>query len=306
MKVLLYASASPSKARASARATAMRARKNAVETQRVPQSAPSMPSGHRLKPLTARHLPLPLFGRGNEASRVLSGFLFEPVPRRVPEQFGTPSCDWGAKTERRMYSLGESVFEHPDGAPASPKSKSVLLSLSGYAGVEGVWGRRGGSGCDPHGVDGSIPRTARDDGIVAASLFQCPDYAIGAQLPRTRMKAPIRRDCINCEPVSFARGNQGDGTPAHHFPVRALKSGGAFGTFKMALLRWYLSLTHGYEIRHLREKIHGKRRSANAFDSVADYRNAGDRETRKSRRRENVSGIKIGKSSGSSDIRRDD
>ena len=117
------------------------------------------------------------------------------------------SCDWGSKTERRRYSLGESVFEHPDGAPASPKSKSVLLSLSGYAGVEGVWGRRGGSGCDPHGVDGDTPRTARSDGIVAASLFQCPDYAIGAPLPRTRMKAPSRRGSINCEPVSFARGD---------------------------------------------------------------------------------------------------
>lgn len=106
-----------------------------------------------------------------------------------------------------MYSLGESVFEHPDGAPASPNSKMVLLSLSGYAGVEGVWGRRGGSGCDPYGVDGGTPRTAKGDGIVAASLFQRPDYAIGAQLPRTRMKAPIRSGYINCEPVSFARGN---------------------------------------------------------------------------------------------------
>lgn len=87
-----------------------------------------------------------------------------------------------------MYSLGESVFEHPDGAPASPNSKVVLLSILGYAGVEGVWGRRDGSGCDPHGVDGGTPRTARGVGIVAASLFQCPDYAIRAQLPRTRMK----------------------------------------------------------------------------------------------------------------------
>ncbi len=92
-----------------------------------------------------------------------------PAASRSSSRYSA-SCDWETNDKR----LGELSFEHPDGAPASPNSKIVLLSISGYAWVEGVWGRRGGSGCDPHGVGGGIPRTARGDGIVAATLSAVP------------------------------------------------------------------------------------------------------------------------------------
>lgn len=62
-----------------------------------------------------------------------------PVASRSSLRYSA-SCDWGAKGER----LGESPFEHPDGEPASPNSKIEPLTILGYAGVEGVWGRRGG------------------------------------------------------------------------------------------------------------------------------------------------------------------
>jgi hypothetical protein len=40
--------------------------------------------------------------------------------------------------------------------------------------VEGGLGEGGAArGCDPHGVDGDTPRTARGDGIVAANPNWC-------------------------------------------------------------------------------------------------------------------------------------
>ncbi len=69
-----------------------------------------------------------------------------------------------------MYSLGESVFEHPDRAPYPPcvVIRAPILNW-GMPGLGGAGGR-GGSGCDPHGIHGGTPRTARGDGMVAATL----------------------------------------------------------------------------------------------------------------------------------------